>query len=154
MAETKTPRWMKVTLAASLAVNLGIAGVVGGAMLRAPTYTHDHTTTPDGIAMLARAMPAAYQGELRSSLRDRQADLRPDRETIRRLRDRFTASLTREPFDINEVNLVFIDQRAMLSNLTATGHDAIIRQIERMSPRDRARYIERLSAQPHLQDQN
>jgi len=139
-----TPRWIKIALIVSVAVNLGIAGVIGGAALRAPENQRNNLEAPEGIAMLARAMPAAHQRELREQLRARRGDLRPDQEELRHLRDRFILALRAEPFDIEAVNHVFADQRSMLSNLTATGHDSVIEQIGKMSPRDRERYIRRL----------
>lgn len=146
---TKAPRWMKVVLPISLAINVGIAGVVGGAFLRAPTITHDRVESPEGVAMLARAMPTVHQRELRGALRDQREGQRPDRQTLRTLRNRFIVSLRNAPFDINEVNLVFIDQRKMLTNLTAAGHDAVIEQIKSMSPEDRERYVQKLLNTEH-----
>ncbi|MCK4862410.1 MAG: periplasmic heavy metal sensor [Rhodobacteraceae bacterium] len=139
-----TPRWIKVALIVSVAVNLGIAGVIGGAVLRAPEIHRNNLEAPEGVAMLARAMPAAHQRELREDLRDRRGDLQPDREELRSLRDRFVVALRAEPFDLDAVNAVFADQRVMLSNLTAAGHDSVIEQIEKMSLRDREMYIRRL----------
>ncbi len=139
-----TPRWIKIALIVSVAANLGIAGVIGGAALRAPEKHRNNLDSPEGVAMLARAMPAAHQRDLREGLRDRRGDLRPDRAELRNLRDRFIVALRAEPFDISAVDSVFADQRAMLSKLTAAGHDSVIEQIERMSPQDREKYIRRL----------
>ncbi len=139
-----TPRWIKLALIVSVAANLGIAGVIGGAALRAPEIHRNNLEAPDGVAMLARAMPQAHQRELREGLRDRRGDLRPDREALRSLRGRFVIALRAEPFDIDAVRDVFAAQRVMLSNLTAAGHDSVIAQIEKMTPRDRELYIRRL----------
>ncbi len=141
---TGTRRWIKIALIVSVAANLGIAGVIGGAALRAPEIERNNLEAPEGVAMLARAMPQAHQRELREGLRDRRGDLRPDREELRSLRDRFVVALRAEPFDIDVVNEVFADQRVILSNLTAAGHDSVIEQIEKMTPRDRELYIRRL----------
>ena len=139
-----TPRWIKIALIVSVAANLGIAGVIGGAALRAPEIHRNNLEAPDGVAMLARAMPAAHQRELREGLRDRRGGLRPDREALRSLRGRFVLALRAEPFDIDAVNNVFADQRAMLSKLTEAGHDSVIEQIGKMSPQDREKYLRRL----------
>ena len=139
-----TPRWLKLTLILSLAANLGVAGVIGGAALRAPNLQRNTIEAPEGVAMLARAMPLAHQRELRETLRTGRDNLRPDRQELRLLRDRFIAALKAEPFDIDDVNSVFADQREMLSKLTAAGHDAVIEQIETMNSQDREAYIKRL----------
>lgn len=141
---TKTPRWMKIVLPISLAINLGIAGVIGGAMLRAPDVAHDRALSPEGVATLARAMPMAYQHELRKALRDQREALRSDRQALTTLGNRFIITLNNDPFDIGEVEMVFEDHRALLSEMTGVAHDAIIDQIILMSPEDRQRYTERL----------
>ena len=139
-----TPRWIKIALILSVAANLGVAGIIGGAALRAPEIKRNSIEAPEGVAVLARAMPQAHQRELRETLRDRRGDLRPDRQELKNLRDRLVIALRAEPFDIEAVKLVFAEQRAMLSKLTEAGHDSVIEQIERMSPRDREIYIRRL----------
>jgi len=139
-----TPRWIKIALILSVAVNLGIAGVIGGAALRAPEIRRNNLEAPEGVAMLARAMPAEHQRELRQNLRNRRGDLRLEREELRNLLDRFVVALRAEPFEIDAVSAVFADQRVMLSKLTAAGHKSVIEQIEKMSPQDRERYIRRL----------
>lgn len=157
MPTSTTPRWIKVTLAISLAANLGIAGLVGGAMLRPMTIPTNHVGAPDGISFLARAMPQSHQRDLRSTLRDKQGELSHDRDSIRNLRDRFIASLSGDPFNIAEVNAVLSDQRDTLSGLTEEGHVAIVEQIESMSAADRTEYIENLRRPPRpprTRDQN
>lgn len=139
-----TPRWIKIALILSVAVNLGIAGVIGGAALRAPEIQRNNLEAPEGVAMLARAMPPSHQRELRELLRDRRGDLRPDRQELKNLRERFIIVLRAEPFDIDALREVFADQREMLSKLTAAGHNSVVDQIEKMTPQDRERYILRL----------
>lgn len=138
------PLWVKIVLIVSVAANLGVAGVIGGAALRAPETRRAHLEAPEGVAMLARSMPQAHQHELRETLRERRDDLRPNRQELKNLRDRFIVALRAEPFDINAVNLVFADQRRMLEVLTEAGHDAVIEQIGKMTPQDREQFIQRL----------
>jgi uncharacterized membrane protein len=144
-----TPRWVKIVLIVSVAANLGIVGIVGGAALRAPEAMRNNVEAPDGVAMLARAMPPEFQRAVRRSLRDSRADLHPDRRELARLRDHFVEALRTEPFEINAVNRVFTSQRRMLDGLIATGHDAVIEQIEAMTLRDRENYIRRLLGRDH-----
>lgn len=138
----KAPRWMKILLLLSLAANVGVVGVIGGAMLRTPAGAH--TPTPEGVSVLARAMPMKFQRELRKALRERREELRPNRQELFALRDRLAAALLADPFEIEAVNTVLHDQRTMLTGITIAGHEEVIRQIEAMGPRDRARYVERL----------
>ncbi|OUS07116.1 hypothetical protein A9Q96_07350 [Rhodobacterales bacterium 52_120_T64] len=140
----KTPRWIKVALIVSVAANLGVAGVIGGAALRAPEIKRNNLNGPEGVAMLARAMPAEHQRELREGLRDRREEFRPDRQELGSLRARFIEALKADPFEIEAVQDVLAEQRAMIFELTTAGDNTVIAQIEKMSPQDRENYILRL----------
>ncbi len=139
----RTARWVKLLLAVSLAINLGIAGLFAGAALRAP-HNHAAPEAPEGIAIIARALPVKYQRQLRQSLRDHREDLRIDRAELTGLRNRLVRALRAKPFDIAAVDAVFQDQRAMLDAILATGHAEILKQIEQMSAADRKRFIRNL----------
>jgi len=139
------PRWMKLVLILSLAVNFGIAGVIGGTALRGHN-PHDRLQTTEGLAVLARAMPMKFQRELRAGLRNQREELLAEREKMQHLRDRLATALQMEPFDISAVEAVFMDHRALLNDITASGHNQIIMQIERMTAKDRARYVRNLYA--------
>lgn len=141
---TKAPRWMKIVLPISLAINVGIAGVVGGTMLRAPDIARDRIEAPEGVATLARAMPIAFQRELRAILRDQRTEMRPEREALSTLGRRFIVTLNEDPFEVGKVEVIFQDHRELLTDMTEVAHDAIIQQIILMKPEDRARYTERL----------
>ncbi len=138
------PLWIKIVLVVSLAANLGVAGVIGGAALRAPETRRANLEAPEGVAMLAHSMPVAHQRELREILRDRRDELRPDRQELKNLRDRFIVALRAEPFELEALDAIFADQRRMLTSLTAAGHDSVIEQIDKMTPRDRELYTRRL----------
>lgn len=144
----RVPRWMKVTLVASLAVNLGIAGMVGGAALRAPAE-HERLQAPEGISVIARALPMKFQQGLRTALRDQRETLQPDREQMTQLRDRLVVALNAKPFDILAVDQIFEDQRALLTEVTAVGHDHIMQQIQLMNSRDREKFIRNLNGRTH-----
>lgn len=139
----RAPRWVKIVLMLSLAVNFAIAGVIGGAALRGHA-PHDRLQTTEGVAVLARTMPMKFQRELRAGLRGQRGELLADRQKMQQLRDRLATALRTEPFDISAVETVFMDHRALLNDITASGHNQIIVQIERMDARDRARYVRNL----------
>lgn len=142
--KSSTPRWIKFALIISLGLNLGIAGVLVGTVLRGPEARRSSVESPDGVAMLARAMPHSYQRELRESLRTQRDNLRPDRQELKNLRDRFITALRSEPFDINAVRETFAAQRRILDQVTTAGHASVIDQIEKMTAQDRELYIRRL----------
>lgn len=139
-----TSRWIKIALVISLGINIGIAGILVGSALRAPEARRSNIEHPDGVAMLARAMPQSHQRELRETLRNQRDELRPDRQELQNLRQRFVVALRAEPFNIDAVRETFAAQRVILDHLTASGHAAVVGQIEQMTPQDRQLYIRRL----------
>lgn len=143
--KTRTATWVKVLLAISLALNLAVIGMLGGAALRGHS---PRAQTAEGVSILARAMPFKFQTQLRGAIRDRRNDLRPDREAMRLLRTNLIDALEAEPFDISAVETVLSNQRTLLSNLIVVGHSEVIAQIAAMDAQDRARYVENLQKPP------
>ncbi len=142
----RTATWVKIVLAVSIALNLAVAGIVGGAMLR------DHNPqapSAEGVSILARAMPFKFQTQLRGAMRDRRAEFRADREAMRTLRANLIEALQAEPFEISAVETVLSNQRALTANLVVAGHSEVIAQIAAMDREDRARYVENLQKPPH-----
>ena len=139
-----TPRWMKITLVLSLAANLGIAGMIGGAALQGPKPARSNLSAPESITMLARAMPPKYQRALRETWQNRRQEVHNEQRQTGFLRNRLVTALRAEPYDLEAVRAVFADQNLMLSNLTLANQEAIVEQIDLMSPRDRQLYIRRL----------
>ncbi len=144
LAKPATRRWIKFALIISLGLNLGIAGVLIGTALRAPEARRSNVEAPEGVAMLARAMPQSHQRELRESLRVQRDELQPDRQELKNLRENFVEALRAEPFDIDVVRQAFATQRRTLDQVTAAGHAAVIDQIAKMSAQERDLYIRRL----------
>lgn len=144
LPKSSTSRWIKFALIISLGLNLGIAGVLVGTALRAPEARRSNVESPEGVAMLARAMPQSHQRALRETMRNQRDDLRLDRQELQNLRQRFVVALSAEPFNIDAVRETFAAQRVVLDHLTASGHSAVVWQIEQMTPQDRKLYIRRL----------
>ena len=143
-AVKSTPRWMKITLVVSLAANLGIAGMIGGAALQGPKPERANMASPESITMLARAMPPKFQRALRETWQNRREEIHAEQREFGYLRNRLVKALRAEPYDVDAVRAVFADQNLMLSNLTLASQEAIIEQIDLMTPRDRQAYIRRL----------
>lgn len=141
-----TPRWIRIALVVSLALNLGIAGLLVGTALRGPEARRGAVETPEGVAMLARAMPHNHQRQLRDTFRNQRDRLESDRRELKNLRENFIEALRAEPFDIAAVKNAFVAQRQILDQVTAAGHSLVISQIEKMTPQERKLYIRRLIA--------
>jgi uncharacterized membrane protein len=146
IAPSKTPRWVKVALVASLAVNLAVAGVVGGAVLR-----HGH----DGGDKAGFPRDPAFGGYARAlSREDRRAILtemhnrRPERATIRKDRlktfGEVITALKAEPFDPAAVRALLKAQLDMSAEAQTLGRDLLMSRITAMSPSERAAFAARL----------
>ncbi|MEE9454714.1 MAG: periplasmic heavy metal sensor [Paracoccaceae bacterium] len=142
-----TPRWIKITLGISLALNIAIIGIFTGISLHGTGGRH--TNTVQGVALLARAMPYKFEHQLRTTLRARRDQMHTDRKAMLLSKAHMIAALAAEPFDISAVEAVLDSQRGATNNVISAGHQAIMRQITQMSLQDRQRYIENLQNAPY-----
>lgn len=145
--KTKTATWVKIVLAISLALNLGIAGIIVGLAFRGA-----HPPMPkferERLSMPVLLMPDEYRERFHTSIRERRSELREERGKLRQLRQKLISALQMEPFDISLVEAVLEEQRGLLTGLVKSGHDEVIRQIASMSEEDRAYYLENLLQNP------
>jgi len=139
------PRWVKLLLIASLALNVAIGGAILGAALRGTPPSGAAGSPPDGISIIARAMPPAYQSQLRQYLRDTRTVLQPDRRVLLGLGRRLVLALEAEPFEPETIRAIFADQRNMLDNIQKAGHEALLKQIVKMTPAERTAFARKLT---------
>lgn len=141
----ETPRWMRILLGLSLALNLLIIGLVGGAMVR--------FGGPDGMrpsprsigAILYRALPGEHRRALRSHSRQtRGAHVKQRRGQIMAV----SAAIRAVPFDADAVVVVLDAHRSGLDQAQQSLQQAWLAQVEQMSDADRQAYAERLENQP------
>lgn len=137
----RAPRWMKITLVLSLAVNLAIAGLVAGFALRGPVWRPDR----DGMAPLMQGLPPSQMRALRDELREHGDSLREGLRAQRDLSERLATALRVEPFDVQNFEAVLRDQRTRITQLQAIGHDALVARVRGMSADERRAYADALS---------
>ena len=97
-----TPRWVWITLVASLAVNLLVIGAIGGSM-----WVHRHggpgfSGLPAGthhMRRFVRGLPEERRTEVRRVLGEARRMARPRWREVRQARRAALAVLEREPFD-------------------------------------------------------
>ena len=78
------PRWERIALVASLAVNLAVAGVVAGQALRGPAPERDRVFLPiEGMRHIHRALPAEERAALIEPLSDDEATVDALMEVVR-----------------------------------------------------------------------
>jgi uncharacterized membrane protein len=94
------PRWLLVTLLASLALNLVVIGVVGGAMWRFRDHRHvaGNAITPNLLGY-ASTLPPERRRALWAITAEERGRVRPFRREIRMAREETIKAFIAEPFD-------------------------------------------------------
>jgi uncharacterized membrane protein len=144
----RAPRWMKITLGLSLALNLLVAGMVGGAVLGRGHDRHDGLRSErftSGDA-LVRALSPDDRRAVRRALGPRGKTFAAQRAQMATASDRMVALLRSTPFDAAAFGDA-IDARARLgADLADAGQAALIAQIATLSQAQRNAYADRLEA--------
>ena len=141
----RTPKWVRVLLALSLALNLLVIGLVGGAMAR--------FGGPDGLRPPARSIGAvlyhALPGEHRRALRSHSRQTRGGHANQRRGQIKaVSAAIRAVPFDADAISTVLDAHRSGLDRAQQSLQQAWLAQVEQMSDDERQAYAERLEHPP------
>lgn len=140
-----TSGWIKLLLFVSLALNLAVAGLAIGAVLR-------HDGMRDRGAMRSDQFGGPYTGALSRDdrraiwreMRAMQAEGRPTRADIRADFDAVVQALRAEPFDPAAVEIIVERQFQAGLERQQIGQDLLLRRIAQMSRAERAAFAERL----------
>lgn len=100
--KAKMPRWAKFTLIGSLALNLLVLGLIGGAALKfhhGPGWKHGHMRGMGFARHYFRGLPRERRKEIRSIIRKRRAELKPYWMKIREARKVMATAIGQDPFD-------------------------------------------------------
>lgn len=126
------PGWMKALLALSLAVNLAVAGLVGGNALR---NWHDpefrHVKIEPGLdrrqSRILHMVPEAQQDGVKEILLERQDDLDQARREMRAAQMDFIAAIRQEPFDPQKLEAALARRQAASGAFWRIGMDQVAR---------------------------
>lgn len=140
----KSYLWIKIALGSSLFVNFLIIGVVVGAIIRGPDYGR-LSKDDAGLISIIRDMPKELQRSLRDDLREQRDEIRSQHEGHRVMRNELITALSTEPIDIDNIKSILDRHRYFLDDTLEIGHEAIVKQIEIMTPEQRKEFIENLS---------
>ncbi|TCP41330.1 periplasmic heavy metal sensor [Rhodovulum marinum] len=158
MAETETPTpgapdpqpprtrtWVRVALVTSLALNLLILGIVGGAVIghgrdRGPQAT----IGPGDYGPYGRAFTEADRAALRAALKDQAPRLGQNRAAVRDGFRDLLAALRAEPYDHARVARVMETQQARVQDQAALMRGLMLDRIAAMPPEARAGFADRL----------
>lgn len=144
-ARPAAPRWMRLALALSLALNLGVAGVVGGSLL------HDARKEPRPVPVRDLGFgpfSEALSPEDRAALRRAFVAEAPDfRDAWRQMRGEFGAvldALRAEPFDPGVLAAVLERQNTRTGEMLSLGQRLIFDRVAAMTPDERLAFADRL----------
>ena len=141
----KTGRGVKIALAVSLALNLLVVGLVGGAVLG---RRDDPGAAPAIRTLGLGPFTLALSGEGRDDVRRRieagLPEISRDRMQIGGSLRAVQRALLADPFDRDAAAAALARSREAAAALQAYGHGALLDTLDAMSPAERAEVAERL----------
>jgi uncharacterized membrane protein len=138
------PRWMKVLLAVSLALNLGVLGLVGGAALRGAGDRGRPDVRDIGFGPFSDALSPQDRQELRRAFLRDGGNPREMRRLMRSEVGTLLQVLRTEPLQEAELRAAFSQFQLRGQERLDLGQRLLADRIIAMSPDDRARFADRL----------
>lgn len=137
----KGPRWIRVLLVLSLALNLAFVGVLGGAVYRAKERWGGKAPPPPSLSVtLFRAMDHETRRELLRGAAGKHQNFRAQREADRQA---LFDAMRKEPFDVTAVEQILEKQARQQAQFRNQVRKAWLEKLENMSDEDRERLLER-----------
>lgn len=138
------PRWMKAVLAASLAVNLAVAGLVIGAVLKDGPPHRAAMGQDFGFGPFTEALSKPDREALRHAFLEAAPEFRDQRRQSRADFESILAALRAVPFDPAGLRVLLDAQHARMISRFQIGLTLIYDRITAMTPEDRAAFADRL----------
>ncbi len=142
-ADPRLKRW-KRAFYASLAVNLLILGVVGGAILKGPPPKH--AMADPGFGPYGEALAESDRKALKRAFRSRETGVRELRATMVRDRQAVLVALRAEPFDAAALDAALVAQRNTISSQIDFGQKILRDRLVEMTVPERRAFADRLEA--------
>jgi uncharacterized membrane protein len=136
------PRWMKIALVISVALNLAVAGLVLGAWLGdgpRKGMPRDMSFGP-----FSEALSDADRRALRKGLMDRMGEFRSSREAARADFEALLVALRADPFDAVAMTTALTAIETRNAERLALGRNLIATRIAEMTPEERQAFADRL----------
>ncbi|TCO73981.1 periplasmic heavy metal sensor [Rhodovulum euryhalinum] len=141
----RTRTWVRVALVASLALNVLILGVVGGAVLNKGRDHPPRTAfAPGEYGPYGRALADTDRAALRAALKAEAPRLRENRAAVRQGFRDLLAALRAEPYEHARVVAVVQAQQARVQDQAALVQSLTLDRVGAMSGADRAAFADRL----------
>ena len=152
MAETSdprpaAPRWMRITLVVSLALNLAVAGLILGAVVSGPRDEGPSRLLRDvaGLPFVMALEPRDRRAVV-SELRRETGSFRVGRREMRARLAALLEALRADEFDRAAVETLLGDQRGMAVARQDAGERILLDRVEAMTAAERRAYADRLEA--------
>ncbi|MGC9448590.1 periplasmic heavy metal sensor [Cereibacter johrii] len=144
---SRAPRWIKVALALSVALNLAVVGMAGGAIWRFRADDDMRGPVRDlGFGPFAEALAPEDRKEMRRAFLDERGDFRMIRREMREDFRAMLATLRAEPYDAAALQAVLDRQQRRGAETAALGSRLLGARIEAMTPEERRAFADRLEA--------
>ena len=144
-AAPRSPRWMRIALVASLALNLAGVGVVAGAVLgHSKRLPRPPMVNDLGFGPYTDALSAEDRRALRRAFVERAPDFGELRRLMRGDFDRLLTILRAEPYDAGAAAEVISAQRDRARKGFDLGHELLLERLQTMQPAERAAFADRL----------
>lgn len=145
-APPKGGRGLKIALAVSLALNLGVAGLVLGAVLHGGPDMHGPRDRDLGFGPFAEALSPDDRKALRRELVERMPELKSMRAQIDADLGQMLTLLRAEPFDPAALRDVMARQRARLEGQLSLGGTLLADHLAGLTQAERLAFADRLEA--------
>ena len=143
----RSSKWLLITLAVSLALNLALIGFVAG-RASGPGMRHLAPDPSLGAFRLVRQLPEERREALRPLLREHYRGIRPKLRALHASQAKIRDALDSEPYDPAELERALDAFRAALLASQEHSHRALIRVASDMSPDERHQLIQAMSWKP------
>lgn len=144
--QVATPkRGLKIALAVSVALNLAVAGLIGGMVLHGgPGGRGDAMVRDFGFGPFEEALQPEDRAALRETVRARMGDIRAARQQMQRDGIAILAALRAEPFDPAALTAALDTQSENISNRLTFGSDVMRDFVLGLTPEARTAFADRL----------
>ncbi|PRX35085.1 Heavy-metal resistance [Meinhardsimonia xiamenensis] len=143
-------RLTRIALVISLALNLLVAGVVVGALIRGVPWKEGPRAggllRDPGLGPFYHALPDDERRAIAEALASRRAELEAERAALRAQLRSLLEAVRTEPFAADRLRALFAEQDAAITRRRALALELLIERLSAMSPAERARYADRLEA--------
>ncbi|MGP3697506.1 periplasmic heavy metal sensor [Rhodobacter sp. NSM] len=141
----RSPLWMRIALAVSVALNLAVVGMAGGAMWRFHSGEMRGPVRDLGFGPFSEALAPEDRKEMRRAFLDQRGDFRMIRREMREDFQSMLAILRAEPFDPAALQAVLDRQQQRGARTAELGARLLGQRIGAMTPDERRAFADRLA---------